>query len=205
MFGLNVSIVDGDSPALHVLIHDGQHGRLLPGNRHRMLDQVAEEVPRLQSLSSRGNTLTQIEILFFVHRLRAGHGSGFGHTLLSHGRLRHRAGQAEVFIVALRSYGGVQLQLDLWSGYVQRPVQIHDEGNRTPGHQAQRYIPPILVGGVFHDRPSLQEMLFLAQDQAVACLPQRRFQDISHSHPPVPLSGKSDGDPLLLRAAAFRQ
>ena len=45
--GVGVLVVDGDALALDVLVDDGQHGRLLPGQGHRLVDRVLEEIAEL--------------------------------------------------------------------------------------------------------------------------------------------------------------
>ncbi len=59
------------------------------------------------------------------------------------------------------------------------------ESNRIAGDKCQCHIIPILASHIFNNGPTLQEAGFLIfgwQQQAIRCLPQRRFYNISHSH-----------------------
>ena len=43
--------------AVHLLVEDGKHGRLLPGQRHRLLDGVLKQLAHLSAAGGGSNAL----------------------------------------------------------------------------------------------------------------------------------------------------
>ena len=54
-------VVDGDLGAFDVLVDDGQHGRLLPRQGHRVLDHVLEEVAELGGDGGGADALPRVD------------------------------------------------------------------------------------------------------------------------------------------------
>ena len=62
-------------------------------------------------------------------------------------------------LVHLRAERRVLLRHHRRAGHVERLVQILDERNRPPAHEAQAHVLPVVVGLVVHDGPALQHAL----------------------------------------------
>ena len=169
--GLGALVVDADARALHVLVDDGQQGRLLPRQRHRLVDGVLEEVAQLgrrrhrrdarlrpgpspapipaalgrYCLALRLGRRRRERPLFSSSRLAASSRcSSATHTGAAVRRRRHSGFAVQVAVVGDGPERGEQLGHDRRPRHVQRRIQVHLEADgpaATPGPCARLSSP----------------------------------------------------------------
>ena len=82
---------------------------------------------------------------------------------------------------------------------VERVIQVHLEGDGPAGDESHLDAVPVLIGGVFHYGPTLEEgLILLVQDEAIAGLPDRVFNDVADLNFPFAFATEVEANRLLL-------
>src|SRR5205823_14600727 len=89
-------------------------------------------------------------------------------------------------VVRRRPQRREQLRLNHRTWDVERRIEVHLKRQRSAGNEGEAHVVPILIAGVLHHRPTLQQRLApFIEDEAIARLPDRVLDDVTDAHAPL--------------------